>query len=111
MDAYSTHIVYIYRIHIFHSWCGKILKCQAQSRSTEKFFGCVRQNRGSNYNPKFVSIAQTLQAANFVCADVHIKHGNFHGQKCKTIALEKESKEPKPLPKRQHVHAAKTISK
>ena len=76
----------------------------------EKFFGCVR---GSNDNPnadEFVNIAQTLRVANSVCAGVHIKRGNCRGQKCKRIALEEESKEAKPLPKRRRI-PTKTTSK
>jgi len=47
----------------------------------------------------------------FCLCSVHIKHGNCRGQKRKRIALEKEIKEAKHLPKRRHVRTAKTTPK
>jgi len=91
----------------------KFLSGKLSQDPLEKFFGCVRQSRGSNDNPnadEFVNIAQTLRVANSVCAGVHIKRGNCHGQKHKRIALEKEIKEAKPLPKRRRIRT-KTTSK
>ena len=62
----------------------KFLSGKLSQDPLEKFFGCVRQSRGTNENPnadEFVNIAQTLRVANSVCADVHIKRGNCRGQK------------------------------
>jgi len=89
----------------------KFLSGKLSQDPLEKFFGCVRQSRGTNENPnadKFVNIAQPLRVANSVCADVHtnIERGNCRGQKHKRISLEKEIKEAKPLPKRRCVRTA-----
>jgi len=69
----------------------------------EKYFGIVRQNRGSNENPtvlEFKDITQTLRVANSVCRSVRIKGGNCRRAEKRKLDLAEEIEESKPLPKR-----------
>jgi len=68
----------------------------------EKYFGIMRQKRGSNENPtvsEFKDITQTLRVANSVCRNVHIKGGSCRREEKRKLDLAQEIEESKPLPK------------